>query len=189
MQTTATRHRFPRGPELLPTPREEKTARFLPALTCCLWLVFTCSANTPEQVSTFFTAKLCQEFLLRQPDPFQRERAAKFCFPHHPLQPSFPQQRNRVQAWPLKAHCALVASGDREEGAPLLSLKLCLPLLPGGLWAGGLSDVQTKWGWGIPGSVVGFPLSCLSLRRLLKTPSPGFSRSGKMLCFPIKAHS
>lgn len=77
MQTTATGHGFPKGPELLPellpTPREEKTAPFLPALASCLWLVFTCSANTPEQVSTFFTTKLCQEFLLRQPDPFQRE--------------------------------------------------------------------------------------------------------------------
>lgn len=54
----------PREPDLLPNPADEqKPGHFLPALTSCLWLVFTCSANAPEQVSTFFTAKLCEEFL------------------------------------------------------------------------------------------------------------------------------
>lgn len=54
---------FPKAPDLLPNPSDEKTGHFLPALRSCLWLVFTCSANGPEQVSTFFTAKLCKEFL------------------------------------------------------------------------------------------------------------------------------
>lgn len=71
-KTTATRHHLPKEPDPLPNPSDEETGHFLPALESCLWLVFTCSANTPEQVSTFFTAKLCEEFLLRQLDPFQR---------------------------------------------------------------------------------------------------------------------
>lgn len=115
-KATVPRHRSAREPDLLLNPGDQQTGPFFSQHLQAAFGSLHLLSKRPRTGQHFLHSKTMQGIsLLRQLDPFQRRRAAKF-------PPPSPQQRNKVQIWPLEAFCLLLllpllSAGGGEEGA------------------------------------------------------------------------